>query len=712
MTKAAALVRKADIEPEDDESYSDFMSRCTDDEGVDEDECQIIWDERSGDNAVVHKTSHASKADGLDFVLSDETPDRYGDVIAADGWQLDNFKKNPIALFGHSSSFPIGTWKGLHVKDGGLRGNLQLAPAGTSERIDEIRKLVEAGILRAVSVGFVPIEKQTIDARADSMFGPFKYFKQELVETSLVSIPANPNALAVAKSLKVSDDTIRMVFAKHGDKDTARRSLAHRQARRNATTSSQGKTMSTLAQRIKDSEQRLLAARDKLSAHLEKSDDNNVTDADLEARQTLNTEIVKGERTLDSLRESEKLLGQGSEDGGRTMTRSSVPAVVSGSTAFTQPARPFSVSAKKLTPLDFFVRAGAIQLVAHRERKPLDEIRRMIYGDDEATKAVLEWQTKAASAPAMTTVVGWAAELVQQIVIDFMATLSPKSVFPRLSGAGLTLTFGRNGKIIIPTRSRTPTIAGSFVGEGLPIPVRQGAFTSQTLTPKKMAVITTWTKELDEHSVPAIEGLMRDAIQVDTAVSLDSVLLDTNAATVVRPPGILNGVSGLTPTAGGGFNALVGDIKQLTNALLAGTLGNIRNPVWLMNPAQVNSIGLVAAPGAGVFPFRDEIARGTLGGWPVIDSGTVPINTVIVVDAADFVSVSGDAPRFEISDQATLHMEDTSPTDISTSGTPAVVAYPAKSMFQTDMLALRLILPVNWCLRRTGVVAWVAGVTW
>jgi HK97 family phage prohead protease len=707
MTKPAAVVRKADIEPEDDESYYDFMSRCVDDEGIDEDECQLAWDDRSGESAVVHKTSHASKADGLDFILSDETPDRFGDVISADGWSLDNFKKNPIALFGHSSSFPIGTWKGLHVKDGGLRGHLQLAPAGTSERIDEIRKLVEAGILRAVSVGFVPIEKQTMDARADSMFGPFKYLKQELVETSLVSIPANPNALAVAKSLKVSDATIRMVFAKHGDRDTARQ----RQARLTSRTS-QGKTMSTLAQRIKDAEQRSLAARDKLSAHLDKSDDNNVTDADLEARQSLNDEIVKAERTLESLRESERHLGTTSEDGRQPqITRSSVPAVINGSTAMTQP-RPFSVAAKKLQPLDFLVRAGAIQLLAHRERKSLDEIRRMIYGDDEATKVVLEWQTKAASAPAMTTVVGWAAELVQQIVVDFMATLTPKSVFPRLSGAGLSLTFGRNGKIIIPTRSRTPTIAGSFVGEGLPIPVRQGAFTSQTLTPKKMAVITTWTKELDEHSVPAIEGLMRDAIQMDTAMSLDAVLLDANAATVVRPPGILNGVAGLTPTAGGGFTALVADIKQLTNALLTGTLGNLRSPVWLMNPAQVNSIGLVAAPGAGVFPFRDEISRGTLGGWPVIDSGTVPINTVIVVDAADFVSVSGDAPRFEISDQATLHMEDTTPTDISTAGSPAVVAYPAKSMFQTDMLALRLILPVNWCLRRTGVVAWVAGVTW
>ena len=112
---------------------------------------------------------------------------------------------------------------------------------------------------------------------------------------------------------------------------------------------------------------------------------------------------------------------------------------------------------------------------------------------------------------------------------------------------------------------------------------------------------------------------------------MDSVLIDTNPATFIRPAGILNGVSGLTPTAGVGFTALVGDIKQLTNALLTGTLGNIRNPVWLMNPAQVNSIGLVAAPGAGVFPFREEIGTGRLGGWPVIGSCTVPPGTVIVL---------------------------------------------------------------------------------
>jgi HK97 family phage prohead protease len=698
-----------DIDPPDaDETYLDFMDRCTDD--ADEDTCQSIWDdaqdEKAGAGGIIRKTHATSKADGLDFVLSDETPDRYGDVLSADGWELGNFKKNPIALFNHNSSFPIGKWKGLKVENDALRGHLELAPAGTSERIDEIRKLVEAGILRAVSVGFLPVESR---ARSKTEPGEL-YVKQELIETSLVSIPANPNAIAVAKSLKVSDDTLRMVFGKQADKNIAPGDRRHG---KQAATSPNGKTktMSTLAQNIIEAEKRLLAKKDELAAFHDAKGDGNYTDADMETIGKANADIEHEQKLMTALRDSEKNLGAQSSDGGRAIIPAHA-AKANGSSAIVQPPRPFNVAAKKISPLDLLCRAGALMAVAQRERKSVDEICRAVYGDDEPTRAVLDWQTRAASNMAMTTVAGWAAELVQQIVVDFMATLYPKAIFPRFSGLGLSLTFGRNGKIIIPTRSRTPTIAGSFVGEGLPIPVRQGAFTSQTLTPKKMAVITTWTREIDEHSIPAIQGLLRDAVQTDTAIALDSVLIDANAATAIRPAGILNGVSGLTPTAGGGFTALTGDIKALTGALLTGTLGNVRNPVWLMNPQQVNSIGLVAAPGAGVFPFRDEISRGTLGGWPVIDSGTVPLGTVIVVDAADFVSVTGDGPRFEISDQATLHMEDTAPTDISTAGTPAVVAFPAKSMFQTDSLALRLILPINWTIRRTGTVAWMAGVTW
>jgi hypothetical protein len=166
--------------------------------------------------------------------------------------------------------------------------------------------------------------------------------------------------------------------------------------------------------------------------------------------------------------------------------------------------------------------------------------------------------------------------------------------------------------------------------------------------------------------------------------------------------------AGLTPTAGGGFNALVADIKQLIGALAA--VNSMRRLTWLMHPSQKVSISF-AQSALGTFPFAAEIENNMLAGYPVIVSSTVPLATVILVDAADFVSLSGDDPRFEVSDQATLHMEDTTPLAIGTPGTPPTVAAPVRSMFQTDSLALRMILPMNWIMRRP-VISWVAAVTW
>jgi HK97 family phage major capsid protein len=311
----------------------------------------------------------------------------------------------------------------------------------------------------------------------------------------------------------------------------------------------------------------------------------------------------------------------------------------------------------------------------------------------------------------LTTVTGWAAELVQTTWTDLMPLLMPKAILTRLAPKGLTLSFGATGRIIIPTRNRTPSLAGSFVGEGLAIPVRQGMFSSQTLTPKKMAVISTWTREMGDHSIPAIEGLIRAAIQEDTSVATDSVLIDANPATTIRPAGLLNGEGATAATAGGGIAAIIGDLTALIGALATSTYGNLRAPVWLMNPTDLLRVSLAQATNTGIFPFKEEIAQGTLNNIPVIDSATVPTKTMILVDAADFVVVGGEAPRMEMSDQATLHMEDTSPTDL-VAGSPGVVASPQRSLFQTDSLALRMIMPLNWVQRRAGTVAWTQAVTW
>ncbi len=145
---------------------------------------------------TVFKSGKQSSDDPFDFVLSDESVDRMGDVIRADGWDLAAFRKNPIALMGHSHEHILGVWENVRVEGKQLLGRLKLAKPGTSELIDTVRSLIEQRILKAVSVGFQPIE-----AEPRKSGGGFDFIKSALHEVSVVSVPANPNALAIAKAL-------------------------------------------------------------------------------------------------------------------------------------------------------------------------------------------------------------------------------------------------------------------------------------------------------------------------------------------------------------------------------------------------------------------------------------------------------------------------------------------------------------------------------
>lgn len=180
--------------------------------------------------SVVRKTSSVARAPSdspLEFIFSDGSVDAYGDVIDPAGWDLSDFVRNPICLLGHDPNFPVGKWSRVRVEGKALRGHLTMAPAGTSARIDEVRKLIDADILKSCSVGFVPLQAEPLPG---SKKGGVRYIRQLLREVSLVSLPANANALAVqAKALGVSSTTIKSAFGQTKDA-----SLAERQERARA----------------------------------------------------------------------------------------------------------------------------------------------------------------------------------------------------------------------------------------------------------------------------------------------------------------------------------------------------------------------------------------------------------------------------------------------------------------------------------------------
>src|SRR5262245_2388820 len=129
--------RNKQIEPDPSESEDDFMERCTSeliDAGMESGDaeafCEVAWEERGNKASGIVRKTHTGSNNGMEFILSDESVDRMGDIISADGWQLANFRKNPVALAFHRSDFAIGKWKNLRVENKALRGYLELAPEG------------------------------------------------------------------------------------------------------------------------------------------------------------------------------------------------------------------------------------------------------------------------------------------------------------------------------------------------------------------------------------------------------------------------------------------------------------------------------------------------------------------------------------------------------------------------------------------------------
>lgn len=146
------------------------------------------------------------------FVFSDNSVDRYGDTIDARGWVLDKFLANPVALFGHDSGTVenvIGKARNVRVEGQRLIGEIEFMEASVNPTAETVYQMVKAGYLNAVSVGFAPIEWSLAKDKSRPQGVDFK--KQELLEISIVPIPANPSALVQARAAGIEVDRLALV---------------------------------------------------------------------------------------------------------------------------------------------------------------------------------------------------------------------------------------------------------------------------------------------------------------------------------------------------------------------------------------------------------------------------------------------------------------------------------------------------------------------
>ena len=150
------------------------------------------------------------------FVASDGSRDSAHTVLNQAGWDLKRFNANPVIGYNHEVygawdtkdvDFVIGKGR-AYVEDGKLLVDITFEPKEFNELAEKVYQKVLFGSLNAVSVGFLPKGQgrwgDGEEARGEAN-ETYYYAGQELLEISVVNIPANANATRKGEDLAAEE---------------------------------------------------------------------------------------------------------------------------------------------------------------------------------------------------------------------------------------------------------------------------------------------------------------------------------------------------------------------------------------------------------------------------------------------------------------------------------------------------------------------------
>jgi len=650
-------------------------------------------------------------------VATTPTPDRVGDIIEPLGVKF----KNPMPLlWQHRSDQPVGTVKFSKPTPEGINfearlPNIEVA-GPLKDRVDTAWEEIKAGLVRGVSIGFRALEQSFMDD------GGIRFIESEVLELSLVTIPANADAtIQTIKSfdtepvLAATGNDAEIGISLSGTISTAKvRALMGQvtdPASRDTSVKPKPKTpeklkMQTTQERVKAFEAKRQAKAAAMAKIMEESGDESLDADKAEEYDTLKDEVKACDEHLERLNHLLKtevvkavpVHGETAEDGSATRQGLAAPRI--------------SVRATNLDKGIAFARLARCKALAKMDSIPPYEIAKQLYPEHTDLQDILH---KTAVAAGTTTVSGWASQLVNvnSVFADFVEYLRPLTIIGQ---------FGTNG---IPSLRRVPfrTIlasqtagtTGYWVGEGQPKPVSKPTFASTYLLPYKVAAISVATMELLRDSSPSVDAILRDDLAKAVAARIDEDFLDPQkGADSSSPASISNGVTPIN-SSGRDADSVRADMVSVMAAYLA--VNNTPSTgVWVMSAVTALQLSLLTnALGQPEFPGI-AMSGGRLQGLPVIVSEFIGKTTdsptegrdVFLVNANDIWFADDGGVDVSMSDQTALQMDD-APTNASG---PTVTATTMVSMFQTNSVAFRAERTVSWARRRTEAVQQLAQVEW
>lgn len=656
---------------------------------------------------------HVKAADGntgrlFSGMATTPKPDRVEDIIEPLGVHFKN--PLPLLLF-HSSHMPVGSVKFGKPTEDGIPFDAsipEVSEVGDVKTLtDKAAHLVKYGLIKAVSIGFRPLkpfEKNVEFLEA----GGFRFLKTEVLELSLVPIPANVDA--TIHTIK-SFDTDGAAFgwtsgiAARGGPGVAGVSRAASGAVRLGS----GMAKKTIAEQIKDWEATRAAKAARRSELMAAANDKGETLEGPEAEEydTLTKDMGKVDEHLVRLHAEEA-----------DNARAAVPVVAAAAPVVPAPSGGGHVGAtyapiqvrSVLPPGIEFSRLVICKMASFIEMQKGNfvsalDVARARYPHEARIQAFL----KAAVAPAMSTPADgpWAGTLVEptNLANEFIEYLRPKTIIGRIPGLSMV-------PFNIRVNGQTSGGAGYWVGEGKPKPLTKFDFAPITLGYTKVANIAVITQEAARFSTPSLEQMVRDGLAAAIIARMDIDFVDPDKAVSagVSPASITNGITAI-PASGTTAAAFRADMADLFAAFVADNM-DPSTAVLIMPTGTALALSMmVNALGQPEFPGM-SMSGGTYNGLPVVASqylatlGTTG-GILILVNAADILLADDGGVDVDVSREASLEMSD-APTQVGSAGTGAALV----SLWQNNLIGLRAERFVNWRRRRDDAVQWIDNVAY
>lgn len=651
-------------------------------------------------------------------IATTPSPDRMGDILEPLGAE---YAAEIPALWQHNHHEPVG-----HVQLGkatpkGIPFTIRMVktdePGVLKDRLDEAWQSVKLKLVKAVSVGFRALEYALMEG------GGIRFLKFEILELSLVTVPANADCTIT--SIKSIDTTLRAATGQtdgdevdlsgatlvapslpgaSGKTAAAIPVVAHLKAPK------EGTKMKTIAERISAFQNARTEKTARMSAIMDEAGDETLDASQAEEHDTLDSEV----KAIDA--HITRLKAQETNAAGTAKPVEGVATEQKGS----EVRNPSTVQVKsqpKSEPGIDFARLAKVKALAFLSQGELrqGDVAKSLYGENSVVHRIV---TKANVVAGSSVSGSWGEDLVGDetaVYADFAEYLRPMTIVGK---------FGQNG---VPSLRRVPfrtaligqTGGGQayWVGEGKPKPLTAFDFSRTSLDELKVATISVVTEELLRKSSPSADSILRDALAAAVAERVDIDFIDPAkaASAGVSPASITNGVAAIA-SSGSDADAIRADVRALMATFVAAS-----NPptsgVWIMSSSTALALSLLVNPlGQPEFPGIN-MRGGTFVGLPVIVSEYVPTETggspttttgfVVLANASDIYFADEGGVQVDVSREASLQMLD-NPTNDSVTPTATSMV----SMFQTNSVAFRAERILNWSKRRTSAVALLDGVAW